>query len=114
MKKSVHVFLALLTLPMCVAIASAQQPIDPRVADLVRAGQVRVAMFPPQFTKNTATGELGGWGLELARALGARLRVEAGTILKRGPDGVLECLKADLCDAGFLVNSPNWADVVDF
>jgi polar amino acid transport system substrate-binding protein len=114
MKKSIHVSLALLALLTGVAIAPAQQPIDPRVADLVRTGQVRVAMFPPQFTKNTATGELGGWGLELARALGARLGIEAATILKPGPDGVLECLKADLCDAGFLVNSPMWADVVDF
>jgi hypothetical protein len=35
---------------------------DPRVVDLVRAGKVRVGLFPPQYTKDPVTGELrGGW-----------------------------------------------------
>jgi hypothetical protein len=45
-----------------VATANAQQTSDPRVADLVAAGQVRFGTFPPQYTKNAATGELRGRG----------------------------------------------------
>ena len=38
----------------------AQQAADPRVADLVRAGKLRVALFLPQYTKDPVTGELRG------------------------------------------------------
>ena len=55
---------------------------DPRVADLVQAGKIRLALFLPQYTKNPVTGELRGVGtgflaIELARALAARLGLEA-------------------------------------
>ena len=33
---------------------------DAAVADLVRAGQVRIGMFPPHYIKNATTGELRG------------------------------------------------------
>src|SRR6516225_9017687 len=51
-------------------IVEAQQASDPRVADLVRAGKVRVALYLPQYTKDPATGELRGWPIELVRVLG--------------------------------------------
>src|SRR5947209_7427899 len=95
------------------ATISAQQSADPRVIDLARAGKVRVGMFPPQYVKSP-TGELTGWAIDLARALGARLGVEAIPVLYPGPDKLLEGLKVGECDAGFLVNSPAWAEIVDF
>ena len=49
---------------------------DPRVADLVQAGKVRVALYLPQYTKDPVTGELRGWCVDLVRALGERLGVE--------------------------------------
>ena len=55
----------------------AQQAVDPRVADSVRAGKVRVGLFASfVYSKNPATGELRGVGIEIARALAARLGVE--------------------------------------
>lgn len=94
-------------------VASAQQTIDPRVGDLARTGKVRIGMFPPQYVKN-ATGELSGWAIDLSQALGARLGVQGVPVLYPGPDKLLEALKADEWDAGFLVNSPAWAEIVDF
>src|SRR2546423_15208766 len=75
------------------AIAKAQQAADPRVSDLVRAGKVRVGMFPPQYVKGP-TGELSGWAIDLSRALGARAGVEAIAVLYPGPDKLLAGLKA--------------------
>ena len=87
---------------------------DAAVADLVRAGQVRIGMFPPHYIKNATTGELKGWGVDLALALAARIGVEARPVEYPGPDKLLEGLNADACDAGFLVNSPVWANAVDY
>jgi hypothetical protein len=33
---------------------------DARVADLVQTGRIRVGLFPPQYAKDAATGELKG------------------------------------------------------
>jgi len=110
--KRIFVF-ALPALLTGAAIARAQQTADPRVSDLVRAGKVRVGMFPPQYVRSP-TGELSGWAIDLARAFGVRLGVEAIPVLYPGPDKLLEALKAGEWDAGFLVNSPAWAEVVDF
>ena len=87
---------------------------DAAVADLVGAGQVRIGMFPPHYIKNVTTGELKGWGVDLALALAARIGVEARPVEYPGPDKLLEGLNADACDAGFLVNSPVWANAVDY
>jgi len=92
---------------------TAQPTVDPRVSDVVRAGKVRVGMFPPQYIKSP-TGELSGWAIDLARALGTRLGVEAIPVLYPGPDKLLEALKAGEWDVGFLVNSPAWVEIVDF
>ena len=114
MKKSIRVLIALVALLTGVGIVQAQQVVDPRVADLVRAGQVRVGMFPPHYTKDAATGERQGWGIDLARALAARIGVEAKSVEYPGPDKLLEGLNAGACDTGFLVNNPAWANLVDF
>jgi polar amino acid transport system substrate-binding protein len=84
-------------------IAGAQQLADPRVADLVRAGKIRVALFPPEYTKDLVTGELrGGVFMEVARALAARVGVEALPVEYPTPPKVVECLKAGTCDVGFV------------
>ena len=61
---------------MVATIADAQQVPDPRVADLIRAGKVRVGLFPPQYTKDPVTGELRSVWVEIARALAARIGVQ--------------------------------------
>lgn len=112
--KSVQVSVAILGVLMGVAIAQAQQSADPRVADLVLAGKVRVGMFPPHFNRNVVTGERQGWGIELAHALAARIGVTPVSLAYPGPDKLLEGLNADACDTGFIVNNPAWANLVDY
>ena len=56
-------------------------PTDPRVADIVQAGKLRLAIFLPQYTKDPRTGALRGIGMgfvaiELGRVLAARLGIE--------------------------------------
>jgi len=61
----------------------AQQPSDPRIADITRAGELRVGIglgVLMQAIKNPATGELRGAALELARALAARMGVKLGPV----------------------------------
>ena len=77
-KLSLFVLFVVILVMASAAIAEAQQPPDPRVADLVRAGRVRVglALLPTFATKDPVTGELRGVAIDLARALAARLGVE--------------------------------------
>jgi polar amino acid transport system substrate-binding protein len=96
-------------------IAKAQQTADAQVAGIVRTGKVRVGLFPSFFyAKNPSTGELRGVGIEIARALATRLGVEVLLVEKPTPPGIVECLKAGVCDVAFLGISPARAAEVDF
>jgi hypothetical protein len=74
--------LLVLTLTAIMASAAeAQQTTDPRVADLVQAGKIRVGIHS-FYTKDSRTGELkavsaGIIFLDIARILGSRIGVEA-------------------------------------
>jgi len=103
MKKSFRFLLMMAALLVGSTIANAQQIPDPRVADLVRAGKIRVALFPPEYTKDPVTGELrGGVFMEIARAFAARVGVEAVPVEYPTPPKVVECLNAGACDVGFV------------
>ena len=104
------VMLALLAAPH---IADAQQAPDPRVADLVRAGKVRVALFPPQYTKDPVSGELKGVYVDVARAVAARIGVELVLVEHPTPPKMVECLKAGACDVGSLGFDPARAGDVE-
>jgi len=96
-------------------IAHTQQAPDPRVADLVRAGKVRIALFSGQYTKDPVTGELKGVWADVARALAARVGVQLVLIEHPTPPKVMECLKTGACDVGFLGYDPaRAADVEGF
>ena len=119
MKKSLRVPLILAALVASAATASAQQIPDPRVADLVRAGKLRVALMGAQYAKDSVTGEIRGHGtgavtVQIVRELAARLGVEVQLIGYLTPPAVVECLKAGACDLGFLGISPSRAAEVDF
>jgi polar amino acid transport system substrate-binding protein len=80
---------------------------DPRVTDLVQAGKIRAALFLPQYAEDPLTGGLRGRGtgvvgVELARALAARLGIEAQMVGYPTPSQALEGLKTGACDLGFL------------
>lgn len=100
-------------------IAAAQQVPDPRVADLVRAGKIRFALFLPGYTKDATTGEVRGVGtgavtVQLARALAERLGIEVVLVGYATPPMVVECLKAGACDMAYMGIEPSRVGEVGF
>jgi polar amino acid transport system substrate-binding protein len=93
---------------------------DPRVADLVRAGRIRLGLFLPLYTEGPVTRELrgalgvGALAHEIARAIAARLRIEVQVVGFPTPPTVVECLKAGACDVGFMGIEPSRVSEVDF
>src|SRR5262249_14360233 len=97
------------------SLAQAQQTPDPRVADLVQAGKIRVGMHS-FYTKDPRTGELravssGIIFLDLARALGARIGVEVLPVWHPTIPEMLTCLTAGECDVGVMGPDPSRAGV---
>ena len=93
--------------------------VDPRVADLVQAGKIRLALFLPQYGNDAATGEIRGAGtglvaVELVRALATRIGVEMQVIGYPAPAKAVEGLKAHECDLAFPGIEPSRAAEVDF
>src|SRR6266581_268826 len=91
-------------------IANAQQAPDPRVADLVRVGKLRagIGVVAPHWAiKDPRTGELRGVAVDIARALATRLGIELVTVEYPSPPSVLEGLKVDAWDVGFLATDPS-------
>jgi polar amino acid transport system substrate-binding protein len=114
MKKSLRVTLMMVALLIGATIANAQQVPDPRVADLVGAGKIRVGLFVPQYTKDPVTGELRGAWVEIAQALAARIGVQVVLLEHPAPPKAVECLKAGACDLLFLPFYALAANVGDF
>jgi hypothetical protein len=91
---------------------------DARVADIVQAGQIRVAMFLSTYIKDSVTGELRGRGvgivmIEIARVLAARLGVEAQIVGHPTPSSVVECLKTNACNMTFMGIEPSRAAEIE-
>jgi polar amino acid transport system substrate-binding protein len=114
-------FMLALTLAIAMPVGlienlNAQQALDPRVVDLVRAGKVRVGMglAPAIATKDAATGELRGVGMDLARALAARLGVSVEAVEYPSPPRTLEGLNAGAWDVAFLGIDPSRLGQVEF
>ncbi len=116
LKRRFSVHLVLVALLASVGSVAAQQALDPRVADVVRAGRVRVALFLPQYTQDPVTGEIRGemHFAETARALAARLGVELVLVGYPTPPSAMEGLRAGSCDVAFLGIEPSRVAEVDF
>src|SRR5215475_11640765 len=106
---------------LCILAMSGKSSLatDPRVADLVQGGKVRLAVFLPQYNKDPATGEIRGVGTgfvaaELVRALAARIGIEMQILGYPTPSKAVECLKARECDLAFLGIEPSRVAEVDF
>ncbi len=92
---------------------------DPRIADLARAGAIRLALFLPQYTKDAATGAVRGLGpgvvmLDIARELAARLGAKLLIVEQPTPRAALDCIKAGGCEFAFLGIEPSRAAEIDF
>ena len=100
-----------------VQILYAQQAPDPRVADLVQAGRLRVGLglgTPALAIKDPATGEVRGPALDLARALAARIGIELLPVEYPRPGAVMEGVRTNAWDVAFLVIDPARAAEADF
>jgi polar amino acid transport system substrate-binding protein len=101
----------------CDATVEAQQGPDPRIADLVSTGKLRVGIGLANLVsgvKDPATGELRGVAVDLGRALAARIKVEFQPIEYPRPGVVLEGAKNNAWDVTFLVIDPARAADADF
>ena len=98
-------------------ILSAQQAPDPRVADLIQAGKVRVGLglgSPPVAIKDPVTGELRGPAWDLARALAARIGIRLLPVEYPRPGAVMEGVRANAWDVALLGIDASRAAEVDF
>jgi len=98
------------------AIAEAQQTSDPRVADLVRSGKLRVGIGLANLgsaIKDPATGELRGIAVDLARALAVRIGVTLQPVEYPRPGAVLDGASTDAWDVAFLVIDPARSAMAD-
>jgi polar amino acid transport system substrate-binding protein len=87
---------------------------DPRVADFIKAGQVRVALYIPNYIKDSATGELRGWAPDVVRALGERLRIPGVPVEHPHPPAAMVSVKAGTCDAAIIGIVPSRAVEIDY
>lgn len=100
-----------------IEVSYAQQTTDPRVADLVRAGRVRVGLglgVPTLAIKDKATGELRGPSVELGRALAARIGVDFVPVEYPRPGAVMGGLRSGEWDVTFLAIDPSRAAEAEF
>ena len=100
-----------------VQILYAQQSTDPRVADLVRAGKLRVGLglgTPLLAIKDPGSGEVRGQGLDLARALAARIGIELQPVYYPRPGAVMEGVRTNAWDITFLIIDPARTAEADF
>ncbi len=98
-------------------VPNAQQTPDPRVADLVQAGKVRVGLglgIPTTAIKDPVTGELRGVAVDLGRALAARIGVEFVPVEYPRPGAVMEGVRTGAWDVSFQSIDPARAAEVDF
>ncbi|MGA8616130.1 MAG: transporter substrate-binding domain-containing protein [Xanthobacteraceae bacterium] len=95
-------------------MTDAQPSADLRVADLVQAGQVRVALYVPQYTKDPVTGELGGWCVDIVHALGAKLGIKGVPVEHPNPANALTSIASGACDAGIIGIEADRATKIDY
>jgi polar amino acid transport system substrate-binding protein len=68
----------------------------------VRKGEVRVALYVPQYSKDPATGELRGWTIDLVAALGERMGVKGVPVEHPTPPQAVASVTSGDCDTSIL------------
>jgi polar amino acid transport system substrate-binding protein len=93
-----------------------QHSLDPRVADLVQAGKVRVGLGLGNYAsavRDPVTGEIRGMAADLARALAARIGVALDVVEYPRPGAVFDGAQTNAWDVTFLVVDPERAAAAD-
>jgi polar amino acid transport system substrate-binding protein len=116
MIRSVTVAVGAAALMSSLPVLSSPSRADPQVADLTRAGAIRIGVFPSfQYSKDAATGHPRGIAIGIASALAARLGIaDVITIEHPTPPQVIACVKSGGCDFGFMLIDPTRANEIDF
>jgi polar amino acid transport system substrate-binding protein len=90
---------------------------DPRVAELVAAGTLRLALFLPQYAEDGAAIRGVGTGfiaIESARVLAEHLGIAARLVKYPSPKAAVAGLQGGACDMVFLGIEPSRTAVLDF
>src|SRR5215813_14604780 len=112
-----HSALAFTVAVVSALAAHAQQSADPRVADLVQSGKLRVALglgSPALAMKDANTGEVRGPALDLAHALAKKIGVKLEPVEYPRPGAILAGIKNNEWDVTFLVADPARSAEADF
>jgi polar amino acid transport system substrate-binding protein len=110
-------FIGVIAFVACVVAAQAQPAHDPRVADLIQSGKLRVALglgSPALAVKDPTSGEVRGPALDLVRALAMKIGVQLEPVEYPRPGAILQGIAADEWDVTFLVGDPARAAEADF
>jgi polar amino acid transport system substrate-binding protein len=83
-------------------MTQAKPSADLRVADIVKKGEIRVALYVPQYSRDPVTGELRGWTIDLVAALGERMGVKGVPIEHPTPPQAVESVASGNCDTSIL------------
>jgi polar amino acid transport system substrate-binding protein len=95
--------------PLALTAVLAQPSGDPRIADIVAAGKIRIGLGLGNHAaamKDPATGELHGMAVDLARALAARIGVPLEVVEYPRPGAVFDGARNGAWDVTFLVIDP--------
>jgi polar amino acid transport system substrate-binding protein len=108
---------AIIALVAYVFTAQAQQAPDPRVADLIRSGKLRIALglgSPVLAIKDPKSGEVRGPALDLARVLATKIGVQLEPVEYPRPGAILQGVQNNEWDVTFLVGEPARLAQADF
>ncbi len=83
-------------------MTQAKPSTDPRIADIVKKGEVRVALYVPQYSRDPATGELRGWTIDLVAALGAHMGIKGVPVEHPTPPEAVASVASGNCDTSIL------------
>ena len=115
--KQIAAFMGIVVLVACVFAAEAEQAADPRVADLIQSGKLRIALglgSPVLAIKDPRSGDVRGPALDLARVLAAKIGVQLEPVEYPRPGAILQGIQNNEWDVTFLVADPARLAEADF
>jgi polar amino acid transport system substrate-binding protein len=115
--KRLVAFTAVVSFVACILAVQAQQAPDPRVADLIQSGKLRVGLglgSPALAIKDPKSGEVRGPALDLARALATKIGVQVEPVEYPRPGAILQGIQNNEWDVTFLVADPARSAQADF
>jgi polar amino acid transport system substrate-binding protein len=115
--KNVIAFVGIAAFVACLFAARAEQARDPRVADIVQSGKLRIALglgSPVLAIKDPKSGEVRGPALDLGRELATKIGVQVEPVEYPRPGAILQGVQNNEWDVTFLVAAPARSAEADF